>query len=86
LWEVLNHQYYQQVHEILLAKDLYEISSVDEELVWAPNYFLYEQEYYLHTSESDLDLGIHRIGFVALMPVNDFCKEHFVDINDIPFS
>ena len=33
-----------------------------------------------------LDLGIHRIGFVALMPVNDFCKEHFVDINDIPFS
>ena len=33
-----------------------------------------------------LDLGIHRIGFVALMPVNDFCKEHFVDINDIPFA
>ncbi len=33
-----------------------------------------------------LDAGIRRIGFVALMPVNDYCKEHFVDIDDIPFA
>ena len=33
-----------------------------------------------------LDAGIHRIGFVALMPINDFCKKHFVDIEDIPFA
>ena len=25
-----------------------------------------------------LDLGIHRIGFVALMPVNDFCKKNIL--------
>ena len=31
----------------------------------------------------NLDLGIHRIGFVALMKVNSFCKEHFVDLEDI---
>lgn len=30
-----------------------------------------------------LDLGIPRIGFVALMKVNAFCKEHFVDLEDI---
>lgn len=30
-----------------------------------------------------LDLGIPRIGFVALMKVNDYCKEHFVDLEDI---
>lgn len=30
-----------------------------------------------------LDLGIPRIGFVALMKVNDYCKEHFIDLEDI---
>lgn len=31
----------------------------------------------------NLDLGIPRIGFVALMKVNDYCREHFVDLEDI---
>ena len=30
-----------------------------------------------------IELGIPRIGFVALMKVNDFCHEHFVDIDEI---
>lgn len=30
-----------------------------------------------------LSLGVPRIGFVALMKVNDYCKEHFVDLEDI---
>lgn len=30
-----------------------------------------------------LELGIPRIGFVALMKVNDYCQEHFVDLEDI---
>ena len=30
-----------------------------------------------------LDLGIPRIGFVALMKVNDYCKERFIDLEDI---
>src|SRR5574344_1770329 len=30
-----------------------------------------------------LNLGIPRIGFVALMKVNDYCKSHFVDLEDI---
>ena len=30
-----------------------------------------------------LSLGIYRIGFVALMKVNDYCKQHFVDLNEI---
>jgi len=30
-----------------------------------------------------IDLGIPRIGFVALMPVNAYCREHFVDLEDI---
>ena len=30
-----------------------------------------------------LELGLPRIGFVALMKVNDFCQEHFVDLEDI---
>jgi len=30
-----------------------------------------------------IGLNIPRIGFVALMPVNSFCKEHFVDLEDI---
>lgn len=33
-----------------------------------------------------LDAGIPRIGFVALMKVNDFCRKHFIDIEDIPFA
>ena len=31
----------------------------------------------------NLDLGIPRIGFVALMKVNDYCREHFVDLEAI---
>ncbi len=31
----------------------------------------------------NLELGIPRIGFVALMKVNDFCRENFVDLEDI---
>lgn len=31
----------------------------------------------------NLDLGIPRIGFVALMKVNDYCRERFVDLEDI---
>ena len=31
----------------------------------------------------NIDLGIPRIGFVALMKVNDYCREHFVDLEDI---
>lgn len=30
-----------------------------------------------------LELGLPRIGFVALMKVNDYCLEHFVDLEDI---
>ena len=30
-----------------------------------------------------LELGLPRIGFVALMKVNDFCQGHFVDLEDI---
>lgn len=30
-----------------------------------------------------LQLGIPRIGFVALMKVNDYCKERFIDLEDI---
>lgn len=33
-----------------------------------------------------LDAGIPRIGFVALMNVNDFCRNHFIDIEDIAFE
>lgn len=31
----------------------------------------------------NLDLGIPRIGFVALMKVNDYCRDHFVDLEEI---
>ena len=31
----------------------------------------------------NIDLGIQRIGFVALMKVNDYCRKHFVDLEDI---
>lgn len=30
-----------------------------------------------------LELGIPRIGFVALMKVNDYCKERFIDLEDV---
>ena len=30
-----------------------------------------------------LELGLPRIGFVALMKVNAFCQDHFVDLEDI---
>lgn len=30
-----------------------------------------------------IDKGITRIGFVSLMQVNDWCREHFVDFKDI---
>lgn len=30
-----------------------------------------------------LALGVPRIGFVALMEVNDYCKKHYVDIKEI---
>lgn len=30
-----------------------------------------------------LDLDIHRLGFVALMKVNDYCRRHFVDYGEI---
>ena len=29
-----------------------------------------------------LDLGIPRIGFVALMRINEYCKDHFIDIDE----
>ena len=31
----------------------------------------------------NLDLGIPRVGFVALMKINDYCNKHFVDLEDI---
>lgn len=33
-----------------------------------------------------LNAGIPRIGFVALMKLNDFCRKHFIDIEAIPFA
>lgn len=30
-----------------------------------------------------LSLDIHRLGFVALMPVNDYARQHFVDYDEI---
>ncbi len=29
------------------------------------------------------DLGVFRVGFVSLMKVNDYCRNHFVDFNDV---
>ena len=31
----------------------------------------------------NIELGIPRIGFVALMQVNDYCRDHFIDLEDI---
>lgn len=33
-----------------------------------------------------VSLGIPRLGFVSLMKINDYCKEHYVDFDDIGFS
>lgn len=33
-----------------------------------------------------ISLGIPRLGFVSLMKINDYCKEHYVDFDDIEFS
>lgn len=33
-----------------------------------------------------LSLGLPRLGFVALMKVNDYCKNHYVDYSDIDFA
>lgn len=33
-----------------------------------------------------ISLGLPRLGFVALMKVNDYCKEHFVDFSEINFT
>jgi molybdenum cofactor biosynthesis enzyme MoaA len=33
-----------------------------------------------------LELNIPRIGFVSLMKINDFCKNHYVDFDDIEFK
>lgn len=33
-----------------------------------------------------LSLGLPRLGFVALMKVNEYCQSHFVDYSDIDFS
>ena len=33
-----------------------------------------------------LDLGLPRLGFVALMKVNDYCRQHYVDFSDIDFE
>ena len=30
-----------------------------------------------------LELGLPRLGFVALMKVNDYCRDHFVELEDI---
>jgi len=33
-----------------------------------------------------ISLGLPRLGFVALMKVNDYCKERYVDFDEIDFS
>lgn len=33
-----------------------------------------------------ISLGIPRLGFVSLMKINGYCKEHYVDFDDIDFS
>lgn len=33
-----------------------------------------------------VSLGIPRLGFVSLMKINDYCKDHYVDFDDIGFS
>lgn len=33
-----------------------------------------------------ISLGLPRLGFVALMKVNDYCREHYVDFDEINFE
>jgi molybdenum cofactor biosynthesis enzyme MoaA len=33
-----------------------------------------------------ISIGLPRLGFVSLMPVNDFCKKRHIDFDDIPFG
>ena len=33
-----------------------------------------------------VSLGVPRLGFVALMKINDYCKNHFVDFDEIDFE
>lgn len=33
-----------------------------------------------------ISLGLPRLGFVALMKVNDYCQEHYVDFDEIDFE
>lgn len=33
-----------------------------------------------------VSLGLPRLGFVALMKINDYCKTHFVDFDEIDFT
>lgn len=33
-----------------------------------------------------ISLGLPRLGFVALMNVNDYCREHYVDFDEIDFE
>jgi hypothetical protein len=33
--------------------------------------------------DKTIDIGIPRIGFVGLMPVNKYSKEHFIDLEEI---
>lgn len=33
-----------------------------------------------------ISLGLPRLGFVALMKINDYCNEHFVDFDEISFN
>ena len=33
-----------------------------------------------------VSLGLPRLGFVALMKINDYCKNHFVDFDEIDFT
>lgn len=33
-----------------------------------------------------ISLGLPRLGFVALMKVNNYCREHYVDFNEIDFE
>ena len=33
-----------------------------------------------------VSLGLPRLGFVALMKVNDYCRKHYVDFDEIDFS
>ena len=40
-------------------------------------------ELYKKMLDKTIDIGIPRIGFVGLMPVNKYSKEHFIDLEEI---